>query len=129
MTALTSLGPVQMKVAVLSLALVGAHITTPVSDRMPELNVDALCKARSAHAKLMKFTEARSVADCIRDEKAAKQQLNGIWPSTPASVRARWISESIALGTRGYLDLLTCIQIDTGTKSVPPARRQKRKAN
>jgi len=38
-------GPVQMKVAVLSLALVGAHITTPASGRMPELNVDALCKA------------------------------------------------------------------------------------
>lgn len=119
-----------MKVAVLSLALVGAHITTPVSGRMPELNVDALCKARSADAKLMKFTEAQNVADCIRDEKDAKQQLDGIWPSTPASVRARCISESIALGTRGYLDLVTCIQIDTGTKSVPTASGgKKRKTN
>jgi len=62
-----------MKIAVLSLALVAAHITTPVSDRMPELNVDALCKARSADAKIMKFTEARNVADCVRDEKDARQ--------------------------------------------------------
>ena len=119
-----------MKVAVLSLALVGAHITTPVSGRTPELNVDALCKARSADAKLMKFTEAQNVADCIRDEKDAKQQLDDIWPLTPASVRARCISESIALGTRGYLDLVTCIQIDTGTKSVPTASGgQKGKTN
>ena len=120
-------GPVQMKVAVLSLALVGAHITTPVSGRMPDLNVEALCKARSADAKLMKFTEAQNVADCIRDEKDAKQQLDGIWPLTPASVRARCISESIALGTRGYLDLVTCIQIDTGTKSVPTASGGKKR--
>jgi len=115
-----------MKIAVLSLALVAAHITTPVSDRMPELNVGALCKARSADAKLMKFTEARNVADCVRDEKDARQSLDGIWPSTPTSVRARCISESIALGTRGYLDLVTCIQIDTGTRSVTTASGAKK---
>ena len=61
-----------MMLAVLSVALFGVHIATPVSDRMPELNVDVLCKVRSADARLMKMAEARSVADCVRGEKDAK---------------------------------------------------------
>ena len=40
-----------MKVALLSLAIFGTELMTPVSDRVPELNVDALCKARSADDK------------------------------------------------------------------------------
>ena len=43
-----------MKVALLSLALFGTELTTPISDRVPELRVEALCKARSAGYKLAK---------------------------------------------------------------------------
>ena len=43
-----------MNGALLSLALFGMELTTPISDRAPELRVEALCKARWAGYKLAK---------------------------------------------------------------------------
>jgi hypothetical protein len=115
---------VQMKVALLSLALFGTELMTPVSDRVPELNVDALCKARSADDKIMQLSVSQSVEDCMRDEKAAKQQLSTVWGSTFRPIRDRCESEVLfSLGTRSYLDLISCIQIGDDTRSVSPATK------
>ena len=96
-----------MKVALLSVAVLGAQLTTPASDRMPQLNVDALCKARSADARLMRMAESRSVAECVSDESDAKRELDTVWGSTSRSIRNECESDGIALGTRGYLDILS----------------------
>jgi hypothetical protein len=106
-----------MKVALLSLAVLGTQLTTPASDRLPQLNADALCRARSAEAKLMGMADSRSVAECVDEENDAKRELNAIWGSTSRSVRNVCESDAIALGTRGYLDLLACIYIAADTKS------------
>ena len=111
-----------MKVALLSLALFGTELTTPISDRVPELRVEALCKARSAGYKLMNLPELESIADCVQDEKTAKQRLSTVWGTTSRPVRDRCVSEVLfSLGTRSYLDLLSCIQIAEDTKSTSPA--------
>jgi hypothetical protein len=107
-----------MKVALLSLAVLGAQLTTPASDRLPQMNLDALCRARSAEAKLTGMVESRSVAECVDDENDAKRELNTIWGSTSGSVRNQCESDAIALGTRGYLNLLSCIYIADDTNSV-----------
>jgi hypothetical protein len=82
---------IQMKVALLSLALFGTELMTPVSDRVPELNVDALCKSRSADDKKMQLSVSQSVEDCVRDEKsckaAAKHCLGINFPSHSRSLR------------------------------------------
>jgi hypothetical protein len=115
---------VQMKVALLSLAVFGTELMIPVSDRVPELNVDALCKARSADDKKMQISEMESVEDCVLDEKAAKQQLSTVWGSTSRPIRDRCKGEVLfSLGTRSYLDLISCIQIADDTKSVSPATK------
>ncbi len=107
-----------MKAALLSLALFGGQLVTPASARMPTLNIDALCKARSAGDRLMKLPEAQSVADCIRDETDAKQALSSkAWGDAQRSIRGRCASEIFELETRSYLDLLTCIQMVEGAKS------------
>ena len=99
---------VQMKVALLSLAVFGTELMTPVSDSVPELNVDALCKARSADDKRMQISEMESVEDCVRDEKTAKQQLSTVWESTSRHICDRCKSEVLfSLGTRSYLDLIS----------------------
>jgi hypothetical protein len=116
-----------MKVALLSLALFGTELTTPISDRVPELSVEALCKARSADDKMMVLPESQSVADCVRDEKDARQKLSTVWDKTSVSIRMRCRSEILfSLGTRSYLDLLSCIQIAEDTKSMFPATVPKR---
>ena len=110
-----------MKAALLSLALLGAQSTTLASDRIPEVKVDALCKARSSDAKLMRLAETRTVAECVNDENDAKRELSTIWGSTSGSIRNQCQSDGNSLGTRGYLDLLACIQIANDTKSVSTA--------
>lgn len=107
-----------MKVALLSLAVLGAQFTTLASDRMPQVNVDALCKAMSADARLMRMAVSRTVADCVSQENDAKRELDIIWGSTSGSIRNQCERDGIALGTRGYMDLLSCIYIAVDTKSV-----------
>ncbi|WJR78490.1 hypothetical protein [Bradyrhizobium sp. NP1] len=113
-----------MKVALLSMTLLGAPLT-PVSDRLPEVNVDALCKGRSAQDRLMQLPEAQPVPDCVRDEKDARQRLDAVWGSTSPAIRTRCQSEARALGTKGYLDLLTCIQMAEDIPPLTPATERK----
>jgi hypothetical protein len=89
--------------------------TPPAFGQVPELNVTAICKARSGGAKLLQ--SGQSFEDCVRDEKAAKQQLSTPWGSTSAPIRNRCQSDARALGTTSYLDLFACIQINQDTKS------------
>ena len=93
--------------------------TPPAFGLVPELNVKALCKARSANAKVMGSRPEQSVADCESDEEAAKQQLATLWALTAAPIRNRCQTDARSLGTTSYLDLLSCIQIAEDTKSAP----------
>ncbi len=93
--------------------------TPPAFGRMPALNVTAVCKKRSADAKMLGSTPDQSIADCVRDEEAAKQQLSAVWASTSISIRNRCVSEARSLGTTSYLDLLTCIQLAEEIHSNP----------
>jgi hypothetical protein len=111
-----------MNAALLSLALFGMELTTPISDRVPQLRVEAMCKARWAGFKLMGLPELETVADCVQDEQTAKQRLSTVWATTSRPVRDRCESEVLfSLGTRSYLDLLSCIQIVEDAKSTSPA--------
>ena len=111
-----------MNAALLSLALFGMELTTPISDRLPELRVEALCKARWAGFKLMGLPELESIADCVKDERTARQQLSTVWATTSRPVRDRCVSEILySLGTRSYMDLLSCIEIVEDNKSMSPA--------
>jgi hypothetical protein len=109
---------VKMKAALLSLALFGTGLTTPISDRLPQLSVEALCKARSAGDRTMKLPESQSVADCLRDETDARQKLGNLWGATSRPIRDRCASEIFSLDTRSYLDLYMCIQIAEDTKAI-----------
>ena len=91
--------------------------TPPALGRMPELNVKAICKARSTDAKMLRSPPDQSIADCVRDEEAAKQQLGILWASTSVPIRNRCESEARSLGTTSYLDLFACIQIAEDIKS------------
>jgi hypothetical protein len=107
-----------MKRALVLFAVLLPLFTPPAFGRVPELNVKAVCKARSVDAKVLK-SPGQSIADCVRDEEAAKQQLSTLWESTSVPIRNRCESDARSLGTTSYLDLLACIQIAVDTKSGP----------
>jgi hypothetical protein len=91
--------------------------TPPAFGQVPQLNVNAVCKGRSADAKLLRSPPDQSVADCVTEEQAQKQKLSTVWTSTSLPVRNRCESDARALGTTSYLDLLTCIQMAEDEKS------------
>jgi hypothetical protein len=100
-----------MKAALLTLALLGGQSLVQVSDRVPHLNVEALCKQTSDIDKAMNLAEAQSTSDCIRDETAAQQQLTALWATAPASVRDHCEAEATLADMASYVDLLSCMQM------------------
>lgn len=87
-------------------------------DRIPHLNVEALCKATSATDKAMGLALAQSFEACMRDETTAQQQLTAIWQANPAPVRERCAGEAMMGDSQSYVDLLTCLQAADIVKAV-----------
>ena len=112
-TARDRLGEVEMKVVALSLlALLGAAppVTIPVSDKIPVLNMEALCKAAVEEDKAMGLTEAQSFSSCMDDERDAQQQASDMWAKSPGDVRNQCEITATTGGSQSYVDLLTCLQ-------------------
>ena len=114
-----------MKIVLVLFAVLGGQPIILVSDRVPHLNVEALCKDTTAVDQAMKLSNAQSLGSCMRDENAAQQQLDSVWQTTSISIRDRCEGEAVAGGFQSYVDLLTCIQMadDANSLSSPTSLR------
>src|SRR5262249_55957810 len=115
--------------ALLTLALLGSQSVIPISDRVPHLNVEAVCKDVTG-AEVP--SDAKAAESCMHDEMVAQQQLNGIWQATPTSVRDPCEGEAAAGGIQSYVDLLTCIQMTDYANSLsssPPLKGASKNRN
>lgn len=111
-----------MKVALLSAAVLGGHLAMQVSDRVPHLNVEALCKATVADDKANGVVLGQSLEKCMSDETDARQQLITVWSATSGPVRDRCEAEATAIvDAQSYVDLLSCIQSADGASPSSPA--------
>ena len=101
-----------MKIALSLLALLGAAppVTIPVSDKIPVLNVEALCKASVEDDKANGLTETQSFSDCVQDERDAQKQASDMWAKSPSDVRNHCEITATTGGSQSYVDLLTCLQ-------------------
>jgi hypothetical protein len=106
-----------MKRALVLFAVLLYLFVPPAFGRVPELNVNAACKARLAGSGMLRSTPAQRIADCVRDEEAAKQQLSTLWASTSVLIRNRCESDARSLGMTSYIDLLACIHMAEDMKS------------
>jgi len=87
--------------------------TIPVSDRLPDFNIEGLCKATARDDAAMGLALAQPVDNCMRDETTAKQQLAAIWAQSAGPARDSCEGEA-ATGlsdNQSYVDLLTCMQL------------------
>jgi hypothetical protein len=100
----------KMKVALLSLALLGQPAAIPISDKIPVLNVEAGCKATVEEAKAQGLTAVQSFSDCMKDEKQAQQQISPMWAISSSDVRNQCEIIATTGGSQSYVDLLTCLQ-------------------
>jgi hypothetical protein len=110
-----------MKAALLSLALLGGQPAIQISDRVPHLKVEALCKATAADDKANGIVLGQSFERCMSDETAAEQQLSTVWSSNAGPIRDRCESAAmISDDTQSYVDLLACMQ-EAGLAATPGA--------
>jgi hypothetical protein len=103
-----------MNVTFLSIVLVsqlGSSLAIPVGDRVPVIDVERTCKETAATDKDMGLDLPQSVANCMRDENAAREQLATVWSTYSAQIRSRCEQEATLVGTGSYVDLLTCMQM------------------
>ncbi|MEK9281778.1 MULTISPECIES: hypothetical protein [unclassified Bradyrhizobium] len=121
-----------MKAILFAFGLLASPSLIPVSDRVPELKVEALCESTSETDKAMGLALAQSFADCMRDETAAQKQLGTVWATAKPAVRDSCENEATSLGTQSYVDLLTCIQMTetaSALSSTPPHRGASKNRN
>ena len=102
----------------MSLAVLLVLAAPPAFAGEPEINVKAVCNARSVDAKDLQIPPDQSDEDCVRDEETARRQLGALWSANPVSIRNRCQAEARSLGTLDYFDLLSCLQIADDLKSV-----------
>jgi hypothetical protein len=95
------------------LAHLGIQTTLQVSDRLPNFNIEGLCKATAADDAAMGLTLPQPVDNCMRDESAAKQQLAAVWQQNAGAARDSCEAEAAAGpgDSQSYVDLLTCLQM------------------
>jgi hypothetical protein len=113
MTFVTSASAQPVGVAGRHSALPGIRATIPVSDRLPDFNIEGLCKATARDDAAMGLALAQPVDNCMRDETAAKQQLAAIWAQNAGPARDSCEADA-ATGlsdSQSYVDLLTCMQM------------------
>ena len=110
-----------MKAALLSAALLGGPLAVLVSDRVPHLNVESLCKATVADDKANGVVLGQSLEKCMSDETDAQQQLVALWQANAGPVRDRCEAEVTSVAyAQSYVDLLSCIQA-AGVTNPPPS--------
>ena len=111
-----------MNVGLLKIALalqLGSPLVIPIGDRVPTIDVERTCKETAATDKDMGLDLPQSVANCMRDENAAREQLAAVWSSYSAPIRDRCTQEATLVGTGSYVDLLTCMQMTDPARLSP----------
>jgi hypothetical protein len=111
-----------MIIAFISIAFfiqIGSPLVMVAGDRVPTINVEKTCKDSATADKEANIALAQPFDICMRDENDAKQQVNAVWSTYPASVRERCEQEATLLGEGSYVDLLTCMQMSDPAKLTP----------
>ena len=109
---------IQMKLALSLVALLGQSVAIHASDKVPVLNVEALCKATVEDDKANGIAEPQDFSTCMDDEKKAQQQVGAIWATSPSDVRNHCETTASLPGSQSYVDLLTCLKAAAIARSV-----------
>jgi len=94
-------------------------LTSPVSDKVPALDVAASCRAAAATG----LSVGESYQSCMNDERSAREELVRDWASFAAADRSRCTTESSGGGLPSYVELLVCLQMARDAarmRRVPP---------
>ena len=106
--------------AVLALGLVsGAALA---ADGPPDLDVEATCK--SAERVQRTLSDNPSKDACLNSERSAQTDLKKRWGQFPAPAKSQCTQQFQAGGFPSYVELLTCLELASGTVPTQPSSDQ-----
>jgi hypothetical protein len=94
--------------------LFGAQLVVPVVEQVPTLDVSASCKGAAA----VVMADSQSFDACMRDENQAREQLAKSWQTFAVPLRSRCASEASSEGIASYVELLVCLQVQSGASQL-----------
>jgi len=104
--------------ALLPAFVAASHLVLAAQD-VPRLNIEPSCQAATESAA----TENRTVDACLRDEQAARNDLEKQWESYTEAEQARCLRLSNQGGAPSYVELLTCLQLAKASQQLPSEDR------
>ncbi len=93
--------------------ILGAHLIMPVSDSVPTLNVEQVCRgiAQQGGVSFHDTDIAEEKKNCLDSEKAIRDELTKEWSSFTPADKVACTNESEMGGDSSYTDLLTCLEM------------------
>jgi hypothetical protein len=95
--------------------MVGAQLTIPVANGVPNFNVEPSCRAAASGFVGLK----QDLSVCMEDEKGARDQLVKEWGQFNGDDKTRCTRISTTGGSPTYTELLVCLQMARDAKKLP----------
>jgi hypothetical protein len=86
---------------------------------IPSLPIEATCRA----APRLEAGDADPFQGCMKDEQAARSELEQQWASFSPQHRDVCMEQTRVGGSPSYVDVLTCLQMYAGMPATRPPRR------
>ena len=100
--------------------VLGAHLTLPVSDSVPVLNIQQVCQgiAQQGGVSFHDTDVTDEKKNCLDSEQAVRDQLVKQWSSFSASDKSDCTKESEMGGESSYTELLTCLEMARDVRNI-----------
>ncbi|MBB2960136.1 hypothetical protein [Methylobacterium sp. R2-1] len=102
--------------AALALGLVSGAVRA--EDGPPKLDVEATCK--SAERVQSTLSDNSSADACLNSERSAENVLKKRWGQFPVPAKSQCTQQFQAGGFPSYVELLTCLELASGTVPAQP---------
>jgi hypothetical protein len=109
-----------------SMVMLASHLAVMrIADDVPDFNIQRECRVDSASAYDLNAGLDATIKRCVRDEQAAKGQLEKNWSSFAAADRA--MCTGMTVGEKGddsstppsYVELMTCLNDQQYARKLP----------
>jgi hypothetical protein len=126
-TATKTLVPVAAVLLVATVGL-GSQAPSAAAKGPPALNVKPSCEAAAAPTAMEQIqgSNARDVANCMRSENEARDQLAKEWAQFPRGDQQRCTSVTKTGGIPSYVELLGCLERHRDVKEIRARQRRDR---
>jgi hypothetical protein len=98
-------------------------VLVAASDRMPELNVEPVCKgiAEQGGVTFRDPAVAQQKKNCIEGEQAVRAQVQKEWSSFVPADRTHCVNETTMGGLSSYTELITCLEMARDVRALRSA--------